>query len=77
MRLNGWQRIGIAASIVWALGAPIYMDSAALRDADERWGWVYDSCRDVASNDPEQCLQRASGNGHAAVSPVSWAFVFV
>jgi len=24
MRLNGWQRIGIAALIIWAIGAPIY-----------------------------------------------------
>jgi hypothetical protein len=35
MRLNGWQRIGIVASVIWAIGAPIYMDSAAERDADE------------------------------------------
>jgi hypothetical protein len=47
VRLNGWQRVGIAASVVWAIGAPIYMDNAALRDADKWWGLVYDSCRDV------------------------------
>jgi hypothetical protein len=33
MRLNGWQRIGIVASVIWAIGVPIYMDSAAERDA--------------------------------------------
>jgi hypothetical protein len=22
MRLNGWQRIGIVASVIWAIGAP-------------------------------------------------------
>jgi hypothetical protein len=60
MRLKGWQRIGIVASVIWAIGAPIYMDSAAERDADEKYGWVYGSCRDVPSNDPEQCAQRAS-----------------
>jgi hypothetical protein len=47
MRLNGWQRIGIVASVIWAIGAPIYMDSAAERDADEKFSWV-------------QCFQRAS-----------------
>jgi len=25
MRLNGWQRIGIVASVIWAIGAPIYL----------------------------------------------------
>jgi hypothetical protein len=29
MRLNGWQRIGIVASVIWAIGAPIYMDNGA------------------------------------------------
>jgi hypothetical protein len=29
MRLNGWQRIGIVASVIWAIGAPIYLDHAA------------------------------------------------
>jgi hypothetical protein len=60
MRLNGWQRIGIVASVIWAIGAPIYMDGAAERDADDRFGRVYGSCRDVPTNDPEQCLKRAS-----------------
>ena len=49
MRLNGWQRIGIVASVIWAIGAPIYMDSAAERDADEKFSWVHGSCRDVPS----------------------------
>jgi hypothetical protein len=25
MKLSGWKRIGIAASVVWVLGAPFYM----------------------------------------------------
>jgi hypothetical protein len=60
MRLNGWQRVGIVASVIWAIGAPIYMDSAAERDADEKFSWVYGSCRDVPSNDRDRCYQRAS-----------------
>ncbi len=31
MRLNGWQRIGIVASVIWAIGAPIYKDNEAQR----------------------------------------------
>jgi hypothetical protein len=45
MRLNGWQRIGIVASVIWAFGAPIYMDSTAEGDADERFSRSYNSCR--------------------------------
>jgi hypothetical protein len=60
MRLNGWQRIGIVASVVWAIGAPIYKDNEAQMAADERFSRSYNSCRDVPSNDPEQCFQRAS-----------------
>jgi hypothetical protein len=29
MRLNGWQRIRIVASVIWAIGAPTYLDHAA------------------------------------------------
>ena len=36
MRLNDWQRIGIAASIIWAIGAPTYLDSVA-REEDRLW----------------------------------------
>jgi hypothetical protein len=32
MCLNGWQHIGIAASVVWAIGAPIYMEFVHARD---------------------------------------------
>jgi hypothetical protein len=49
MRLNGWQRIGIVASVIWAIGAPIYLGL----------------CRDVPSNDPQQCFQTASRHFNA------------
>jgi hypothetical protein len=56
MRLNGWQRIGI----IWTIGAPIYLDHAAQQEAAEAFSLSYRTCRDVSSNDPEQCFQRAS-----------------
>jgi hypothetical protein len=59
MRLNGWQRIGIVASVIWAIGAPIYLDNEAQSDAEKRYSRVYGSCRDVPSNEPELCAQRA------------------
>jgi hypothetical protein len=60
MRVNGWQRIGIVASVIWAIGAPIYLDHAAQQEANERFSGTYRLCRDVPSNDPDQCYQRAS-----------------
>jgi len=32
MCLNGWQRIGIAASVVWAIGAPIFQSVSCGRN---------------------------------------------
>ena len=47
MRLNGWQRIGIVASVVWAIGAPIYLDHAAQQDALETFTVVHRACLDA------------------------------
>jgi hypothetical protein len=41
MRLNGWQRIGIVASVIWAIGAPIYLDHAAEQEASEAFERFY------------------------------------
>lgn len=60
MRLNGWQRIGIVASVVWTIGAPIYMDHAAQQEAGDAFDLSYRACRDVPSNDPDECFQRAN-----------------
>jgi hypothetical protein len=59
MRLNGWQRIGIVASVIWAIGAPIYLDHAAQQEAMEVFGHYYEACRDNPSNEPERCFERA------------------
>ena len=60
MRLNGWQRIGIVASVIWAIGAPIYLDSVAQNEARERFKLSYGLCRDIPTNDPNRCSERAS-----------------
>jgi hypothetical protein len=60
MRLNGWRRIGIVASVIWAIGAPIYLDSAAQKDALEVFGRSYEHCRDIPRNDPNRCYEEAS-----------------
>jgi len=56
MRLNGWQRFGIAASITWAIGAPMYLDHAAREEASGAFLRYYNACRDV----PSRCSEQAS-----------------
>ena len=56
MRLNDWQRIGIAASIIWAIGAPMYLDHAARDEASAAFLRYYKACRDV----PSICSEQAS-----------------
>ena len=60
MRLNGWQRIGIVVSVIWAIGAPIYLDHVAEQKATEWWFASYDLCRNNPSNDPNACSELAS-----------------
>jgi hypothetical protein len=60
MRLNGWQRIGIVASTIWAIDAPIYLDHVAEQKATDRWFASYDLCWDNPRNDPNACLEQAS-----------------
>jgi hypothetical protein len=43
-RLNGWQRIGIVLSILWALGAGLYTYKAHEARADKMSGRDYDAC---------------------------------
>jgi hypothetical protein len=47
-RLNGWQRIGIVLSVVWAVGAFIYARDAAENRAEEFARSAYQICFDNA-----------------------------
>ena len=60
MRLNGWQRIGIVASVVWTIGAPIYLDYSAEQKAWEWFRASYELCRNNPGNDPNRCREQAS-----------------
>jgi hypothetical protein len=40
MRLNGWQRIGIVASVIWAIGAP----SADAQSAEDDYKKSKEEC---------------------------------
>ena len=58
MPLNDWQRIGIAASIIWAIGAPMYLDHAARDEASAAFLRYYKACRDVPSIRSEQASRQ-------------------
>jgi len=59
MRLNGWQRIGIVASVIWAIGAPFYLDQAAQQEASAVFSRNYNLCRDNPSNSSDRCYDQA------------------
>jgi hypothetical protein len=44
MKLNGWKRIGIIASIVWILGAGLYTDDSELDKASQLIADIHVRC---------------------------------
>jgi hypothetical protein len=63
--LSGWQRIGVIISIIWVVGAPIYMDSAAQKAALEDFSFTYHVCREAQSSKdadayPNRCFSEAT-----------------
>lgn len=66
MRLNGWQRIGIVLSIVWALGAAIYQRSADVERASDHAELSYRLCAEdnVRKNvlDNSNCMLELNKN---------------
>lgn len=46
MRLNGWQKIGIVLSILWAIGAGIHTSNDAVEQAHKFVNFAYKVCKD-------------------------------
>lgn len=44
MKLNGWKRIGIIASVVWILGAGLYTDDSELDKASDLIAKIHVRC---------------------------------
>src|SRR3954471_14941604 len=49
MRLNGWQRIGLVASVVWVIGAFVYEVAAIENKANDRASLAFRLCYDSKS----------------------------
>jgi hypothetical protein len=66
IRLNGWQRIGIAISIIWAFGAGIYTHTADVERANNFASYAYKICsysKEVAhQTDLSSCDQERKSN---------------
>jgi len=64
-RLNGWQRIGIALSVLWAVFALFYFHHAAVKEAGDSYGIFYVGCierlggRDTSQESYSNCSDLA------------------
>lgn len=76
MRLNGWQRIGIIASVVWAIVGAIWeiVELQRLHDAraSDAFSSVYRPCRDQPRNDPDEYFKQASAARNAVPEGSGW-----
>ena len=54
VRLNGWQRIGIVLSVVWALGAWLYVQQLDVEQAQRLKESAYRTCTDLQDQSPDK-----------------------
>lgn len=59
MKLGVWPRIGIVASILWMLAAPVAMTSDELKDWQNRTLSMQDLCLKLTNNLPASSIPRA------------------
>jgi hypothetical protein len=86
---NGWQRIGIVASVLWVIGAAIYVRSTQVQIATELNSIQINMC--LPNNAIDTCLKLATeafkdnlkiSGGHlsnilfSAVAPVAAGWIF-
>lgn len=60
MRINGWQRVGVVLSILWAIGAAIYVRSAQVQHADSLFQMKFSACLNEQSANVEACSNKVS-----------------
>jgi hypothetical protein len=62
-RLNGWQRLGIVLSVVWAIVGGLYTRHADVKSASDMYILTYRSCMDAGEGQPgfdgSDCTKRA------------------
>jgi hypothetical protein len=69
MRLNGWQRIGIVLSIVWAVGAAIHTRNAEVATWERLASTGYTLCMEAKQADYAKCSAEMSATLMKAYDP--------
>ena len=67
LRLNGWQRIGVVASVLWAIGGAYWGNNIRLHEGD----WVlenYSACLHAPHSDWAECEKKLDKDWPAAIS---------
>jgi hypothetical protein len=73
-RLNGWARIGIVLSVVWAICGSIWV-LHSISDTDEIYG-LYNICLTEPKSDPGVCKQELEKLQAAVGWEARWALVW-
>ena len=60
MRVNGWQRIGVVLSVLWAIGAAIYVRSAQVKNADSLFQMEFSACLNERIATIKACSDKVS-----------------
>ena len=59
MRLNGWQRIGVVISVLWAVAAFVVVRKTQVNSAGRSYYFLMQVCLDGPSSGQQQCMEKA------------------
>jgi len=71
LRLNGWQRLGVVASIAWALGGGYWGNDLGIHEGDYVVN-AYSTCLETSGGDDAPC-QRAFFRDYPQAVKYHWA----
>ena len=60
MRVNRWQRVGVVLSVLWAIGAFIYVRSAQVKNADSLFQMEFSACLNERMGNIAACSNKTS-----------------
>ena len=76
MRANGWQRIGVILSVIWAIGAGWYQRAADMAHASLAARALFEICYSDKRPDNPQCVVDSTNAYNASIRE-SWVRVAV
>src|SRR5258705_1701986 len=63
--MNGWQRIGVLASVAWFIGTWVWVSNEADKKHKADWSFQYELCRD-RPHDPARDFEQSNQCGEEA-----------